>query len=85
MARRKAAQSTTTWRRLEALEPRLLLNGDGVIDIDQGLPDLQVLFRDTIKLPDDYLTGGGKRLTLPLDILNVDTAGPDQVTLPVAR
>jgi len=73
------------WHGLEALEPRYLLDGDGVIEIDQGLPDLQILIADTIKLPTDYLSGGGNTLTVPLQISNVDTAGDDQVALPIAK
>jgi CARDB len=70
---------------IEPLEPRQMLSGNGVIDVDQGLPDLAVVFADNMKLPTEYLSGGGQTINVALRVSNEDTAGPDQVALPLAK
>ncbi len=79
----RAQTDATNWNGLETLEPRLLLSGNGIIDVDQGLPDLSIDIRDSVVLPANYLSGRGVPIVMPMDVLNVDTAGPDQVALPV--
>ncbi|MAE63122.1 MAG: hypothetical protein CMJ18_02515 [Phycisphaeraceae bacterium] len=38
------------WHGLDALEPRVLLDGNGVTVVDQGLPDLQIEIADSFKV-----------------------------------
>ena len=66
---------------LDPLVSRLLLHGDGVTVVYQGRPDLQVEITDKIKLPTQLLSGGGKKIFVPLEITNIDSAGPSQVAL----
>ena len=74
----------TLFRGVEALECRMFLAGTpGVIDVTQGLPDLQIQVAGT--LPTDYLSGSGKPIALKLTVLNTGTPGDGQVLIPLDK
>ncbi len=64
------AKFRRAWQEMEPLESRRMLSA-GVIDVIQGLPDLQVSLAPTYKTPVSLLSGNGKEIKLPVDITNI--------------